>query len=76
VQHIDDDTVVFVKTGKESFEKRIVETGAAPGGWIPVRAGLKAGELVVTDGAFMLKSKLKASSIGEGEETREREERR
>ncbi len=76
VQQIDDDTVVFVQTGENTFEKRVVEVGAGTGGWVPVQAGLKAGERVVTEGGFMLKSKLKAASIGEGEEKEEQEERR
>ena len=73
VQQIDDDTVVFVQTGEASFEKRVVEAGAGSGGWVPVLSGLKVGERVVTDGGFMLKSKLKAASIGEGEEKEEKE---
>jgi cobalt-zinc-cadmium efflux system membrane fusion protein len=73
VQQIDDDTVVFVQTSEESFEKRVVEAGAGSGGWVPVLSGLKVGERVVTDGGFMLKSKLKAASIGEGEEKEEKE---
>ena len=76
VQQIDDDTVVFVQTGEETFEKRVVEAGAGTGGWVPVLAGLKAGERVVTEGGFMLKSKLKAASIGEGEEREQAEGRR
>ena len=75
-QQVDDDTVVFVQTGDDTFEKRVVEVGVGAGGWIPVLAGLKAGERVVTEGGFMLKSKLKAGSIGEGEEKEEQEKRR
>lgn len=73
VQQVEDDTVVFVQTGEESFEKRVVEAGAGTGGWVPVLSGLKVGERVVTEGGFMLKSKLKAASIGEGEEKEEKE---
>ena len=76
VQQIDDDTVVFVQSGDGSFEKRVVEAGAGSGGWVPVLSGLKVGERVVTEGGFMLKSKLKAASIGEGEEKEEAERRR
>jgi cobalt-zinc-cadmium efflux system membrane fusion protein len=76
VRQIDNDTVVFVQTGDESFEKRVVEAGAGSGGWVPVLSGLKVGERVVTEGGFMLKSKLKAASIGEGEEKEEQEKRR
>ena len=73
VQQVDDDAVVFVQTGEESFEKRVVEVAAGNGGWVPVLSGLKVGERVVTEGGFMLKSKLKAASIGEGEEKEEKE---
>ena len=39
---------------------------------VPIVAGLKAGERVVIEGAFMLKGKLKAGSIeAEGEEEEE-----
>jgi cobalt-zinc-cadmium efflux system membrane fusion protein len=68
VQEVDNNRVVFVQTGDETFEKRVIEVGPTDGTWIAVTAGLRAGERVVTDAAFMLKSKLKAASIGEGEE--------
>ena len=76
VQQVDDDTVVFVQTGDDTFEKRVVDAGVGTGGWVRVLVGLKAGERVVTEGGFMLKSKLKAASIGEGEEKEEQEKRR
>ena len=75
LQQVDDDTVVFVQTGDATFEKRVIEPGLSNGGVVPVLAGLKLGERVVTDGAFMLKSKLKAASIGEPEEAEEKEGR-
>ena len=75
LQQVDDDTVVFVQTGDDTFEKRVIETGLGNGGFVPVLAGLKVGERVVTDGAFMLKSKLKAASIGEAEEDEKKERR-
>lgn len=73
VQQIDEDTVVFVQTGDDTFEKRVIQTGPSAAGWVSVVAGLATGERVVTEGAFMLKSKLKAASIGEGEEHEEQE---
>jgi cobalt-zinc-cadmium efflux system membrane fusion protein len=76
VQQVDDDTVVFVQTGDDTFEKRVVDAGVGTGGWVRVLVGLKAGERVVTEGGFMLKSKLKAASIGEGGEKEEQEKRR
>lgn len=69
LQEIDEQPVVFVQTGEDTFEKRVVRIGPAQRDSVPVLDGLKAGERVVTTGAFMLKSKLKASSIeAEGEE--------
>ena len=73
VQQIDNDAVVFVQTGDHTFEKRVIQVGTGAGGWVPVMAGLKTGERVVVEGAFMLKSKLKAGSIGEGEGKEEQE---
>ncbi|MBY0497589.1 MAG: efflux RND transporter periplasmic adaptor subunit [Cyanobacteria bacterium] len=69
IQEIDEQTVVFVQTGVDTFEKRAVALGPAQRDTVPVLEGVKAGDRVVTTGAFMLKSKLKASSIeAEGEE--------
>ncbi len=42
-----------------------VETGPARGGWVPVKAGLAAGDIVVVQGAFLLKSLLLKSQMGE-----------
>lgn len=76
IQQIDDNTVVFVQTGDDTFQKRVVRVGLGIGGLVPIDDGLKAGERVVTDGAFMLKSKLKAGSIeAEGEEDEEKEKK-
>jgi len=75
LQEIDGDTVVFVQVNDDTFQKRVVQSGAGVGGLIPIVAGLKAGERVVIEGAFMLKGKLKAGSIeAEGEEEEEEEE--
>lgn len=75
VQQIDDDTVVFVQTGDDTFQRRVVRTGGEVGGVISILEGLKSGERVVTQGAFMLKSKLKAGSIeAEGDEEEEEKE--
>lgn len=69
LQEIDEQPVVFVQVTDDRYEKRVVKVGPAQRDSVPVLEGLKAGERVVTTGAFMLKSKLKASSIeAEGEE--------
>lgn len=72
LQDVDGASVVFVETGPTTFQKRAVQTGDPVANAVPVLAGLQAGERIVTDGAFMLKSKLKAGSIGEGEEEEKR----
>jgi cobalt-zinc-cadmium efflux system membrane fusion protein len=67
VQQIDDKPVVFVKTGDTQFQKRDVQLGNQSDGWVEVKSGLKAGEVVVTQGSFYLKSMLLREQIG-GEE--------
>ena len=54
---IDGKPVVFVRT-EGGFERRVVELGPAAGELIAVREGLAEGEVVATDGAFLLKSEL------------------
>ncbi len=64
-----DRTVVFV-TGDdpEAFLARDVVPGARAHGFVEIREGLAEGIPVVTHGAFVLKSELLKSSIGEGHE--------
>ncbi len=64
-----DRTVVFT-TGDEpeTFVARDIVPGARAHGYVEIREGLVEGELVVTHGAFVLKSELLKSSIGEGHE--------
>ncbi len=62
---------VFVLAGREPgghwrFEPRPVRTGRSAGGWVEVRAGLKAGETVVTAGAYHLKALLLKAQLGAG----------
>lgn len=53
---------VFVQTGGETFEKREVTLGGTDGQSVAVRSGLKAGERVVSKGAYAIKL---ASASGE-----------
>lgn len=55
---------IFVAEGDE-FEARPVETGAKVGNRVLVSSGLKAGEQVVTRGAYVLKAKMLKSQIGD-----------
>jgi cobalt-zinc-cadmium efflux system membrane fusion protein len=66
-QQVENESVVFVKIEETKFEKRKVEIGTNSDGWVEVRSGLKEGEKVVTQGAFMLKSHLKKEEFGEDE---------
>ena len=64
---------VFVEVGPNTFERREVEVGSLtpPGSMTPVegrmavRRGLAAGERIVVEGAFTLKSELAKASLGE-----------
>ena len=53
----DDHKIVFVQTGPEQFERRVVVTGASDGDKVAVLKGIEPGEKVVVEGAFKLKSK-------------------
>lgn len=64
---VGDRSVVFVRgeaTGE--FVARDVVPGSAAHGFVEIREGLSEGALVVTRGAFVLKSVLLESSIGDG----------
>ena len=50
-----------------AFEPVPIETGATHGAWLPVKSGLEPGDLVVTKGAFHLKSLLLKSQIGDND---------
>lgn len=68
VQQIDGEPSVFIRTGDASFERRPVRLGATTDEWAEVIAGVRRGEHVVTTGAVMLKSRLKAGEFAEHEE--------
>ena len=53
---------VFVALGGGRYEQREVETGWQDGDRVEIRAGLKAGERVVTAGAFLLDSESRMKS--------------
>ena len=55
---------VFVQLGGESFEKRAVSTGARSGGLVEITEGLRAGERVVTHGAYSVKLASSKSETG------------
>lgn len=60
VQQIEGRDMVFVQT-KGGFQATAVSVGSRSGGRIEILDGLRAGQTVVTKGAFVLKSQLGAS---------------
>jgi cobalt-zinc-cadmium efflux system membrane fusion protein len=59
VQDIDGVPTVFVRIDDERFQPRSVRVGLSVGDDVEIVEGLKHGDAVVTEGALMLKSKLK-----------------
>jgi RND family efflux transporter MFP subunit len=53
--------VVYVAKAGGTFERRQVDLGLSSGELVAVRRGLKAGEEVVTDGAFLIDSQTRVS---------------
>ena len=68
VQTLEGRQVVFVKSGDTDFTVREVQTGRLAGLLIEITRGLSAGEIVVTDGAFRLKSALLAGTLGDNDD--------
>lgn len=58
--------VVFVKETEQRYRPRKVQVAEGSGPYYQIINGLKPGEEVVVDGAFLLKTELKKSSIGAG----------
>jgi membrane fusion protein, heavy metal efflux system len=64
IQH-ENQRFVFVETEKGSFKRVDVSTGLASDDWVEVKAGLLQGDMVVTNGAFLLKSELLLQGEGD-----------
>jgi cobalt-zinc-cadmium efflux system membrane fusion protein len=67
IQQIEGKPVVFVRKSENEFEKRHVQTGITGGGYTEIRSGLKAGELVASQGSFVVKTAFLRDLIGEEE---------
>lgn len=65
VMLLDGQQIVFKEEGDEFHAEQVV-TGTAIGDWMEVVSGLSEGDAVVTKGAFVLKSLLLKSQLGEG----------
>lgn len=64
VQRIEEETVVFVPSGAGTYRRRDVRLGQTGEGWAEVTGGLRAGEPVVAEGSFLLKSELRKAELG------------
>lgn len=58
---------IFVRTAPNTFARRTLEAGRGFGDYVEVLAGLKAGEEVVTEGSFILKSQFSKAELVEEE---------
>jgi len=67
IQQIEGKQVVFVRNSEKEFQKHEVQTGLASGGYTEIRSGLKAGDQVVTQGSFVVKTAFLRNLIGENE---------
>lgn len=70
VMLLDERSVVFIarpeKNGSVRFERRNVARGGTSGGMVEILSGLSAGDLIVTDGAFAVKSEFSRSKMSGG----------
>ncbi|MGE5568163.1 MAG: efflux RND transporter periplasmic adaptor subunit [Rhodospirillales bacterium] len=64
VQNVDGTAVAFVKTAGGRFEKRMLKLGQSSGDWVEILEGIQAGEVVITEGSFLLKSEAKKGELG------------
>jgi len=58
--------VIFVQTGGESFEKRVVRIGPHHAEWVSILEGLRPGDRVVTRGGYHVKLASTSAEIGHG----------
>ena len=58
VLQIEGETTVFTASGPNTYVARPVELGVSVGDWVEITRGLVEGDVVVTAGAFVLKSEL------------------
>jgi len=65
VQVMEGGTAVFVAKGEGKFERRNVVLGTRAEGRVAVTSGLVAGEMVVAEGAFWVRTELQKSELEE-----------
>ena len=65
VQAVDGKDVVFVRQNDGGFAMQDVTTEPASQGLVPILTGLRAGQQVAVNGAFILKSKVLKEKLGD-----------
>jgi cobalt-zinc-cadmium efflux system membrane fusion protein len=65
LQTLEGRTTVFVQTAPGVFARHFVETGHSFEGFTEVLGGVKPGDIVVTEGSFVLKSEFAKASLAE-----------
>ena len=76
VQLLEGRQVVFVRSGATEFLVQPVAVGRLSGRLMEITEGLAAGDLVVTTGAFKLKSALLAGTLGDDDDDEAKEPQR
>lgn len=67
LQTLESRTVVFVQTEPGVFVRHLVESGHTFEGFTEILAGLKVGDVIVTEGSFVLKSEFAKALLQEDE---------
>jgi cobalt-zinc-cadmium efflux system membrane fusion protein len=65
LQTLEGRTTVFVQSEPGLFARRLVETGHSFEGFTEVYSGIRAGDVVVTEGSFVLKSEFARASLAQ-----------
>ena len=65
VQQVNGQDAVFVRLSADHFAVRPIQAGESAQGMVKVVSGIQAGDQVVTQGSFLVKSQLLRSSIGD-----------
>ena len=67
IQTLEERPHVFLRIGPATFARRPIELGRSFDGRVEVVSGLRAGEEIVTEGGFVLKSEFLKASLAEDE---------
>jgi cobalt-zinc-cadmium efflux system membrane fusion protein len=65
LQTLEGRTTLFVQQGEGVFGRRVVETGHTFEGFTEVYKGIAAGDVVVTEGSFVLKSEFAGATLAD-----------